>query len=119
VVDTSRVILAWLNSWHRDGATLKGIATVLLHSQVLHPDVRPFRREKIATKVCQKQGAASRRTSTGGLCACEMSATKKASSGRMTRADEAVCLSRGREKRRGADFKSEAGGTAQSFRDQD
>jgi len=33
--------------------------------------------------------------------------------------DEAGCLSRGREKRKRRDFKTEVGGAAQSFRDQD
>ncbi|OKO75788.1 hypothetical protein AC630_24055 [Bradyrhizobium sp. AS23.2] len=62
--------------------------------------------------VCQKQGAAPR-------SAPVKSAQQKSFVRQDHCADEAVCLSRGREKRRDADFKQEAGGTAQSFRDQD
>lgn len=53
------------------------------------------------------------------MCDRECSPDKKSFVRQADCADEAGCLSRGREKRSGARFKEEVGGTAESFRDQD
>ncbi|PJG54317.1 hypothetical protein CVM73_16035 [Bradyrhizobium forestalis] len=61
--------------------------------------------------VCQKQGAAP--------CVRRQGGNEKSFVRQEDCADEAGCLSRGRENASAASFEQEADGPAQSFRDQD
>ncbi|RTE94891.1 hypothetical protein D6B98_03740 [Bradyrhizobium sp. LVM 105] len=66
--------------------------------------------------ICQKQGASARRVH---VAFANGDRDEKGFVREQDRTDEAGCLSRGREKRKRRDFKTEVDGAAQSFRDQD
>ena len=82
------------------GQIMQAAALLMENPKPSHDQIR----EAMAGNICR--------------CGCEMCTAKKASSGRNC-GDEAGWVSRGREKRRGADFEGEVGAAAQSFRDQD